>query len=481
MQKRLLLSLAMALVGLMATAQNNLEVKDVSQPNDVYSSENNEAAVIVRCHASIPLTFSSTMDKKANPFRTDLQGSDSVYYIAFPTGNRYRGRVLTITSPGFNPVEYALDLQPKQIVSLELTDPNAMVDAGCYREHRNKGMAEFRNMNYKEALNHFVVARQCTDVDTKENESNIALVDSVITLREKGEQAYSLLDYLGAAYYYDAIQVLNPNDRFAEERYALCMKNHRQDCEVVFTQAEFYFNERIFDKAEGLYERVVNMDCNYKGMATERLNYIKRNTATKQDHSRVLSYEWRKDVPLGFSYGKYNMRKAGGFIALDINSTVFDAMRSECQYGDEKFPEFNLCFGWTLKVANPVWVFIGPGFTGKMYYGEYDKDKKGNKFYPNKKGLADDPISQLKEIMNETDEEIDAKYAGESRESEYQKRDDAFKHLNFASAISPVAGLCVKYKYFAFRLTYQYRFSLKSELDDFVGKSRLSFGVGVAF
>lgn len=58
-------------------------VKDISHPNDVFSSANNEAAVIIRCHEFIPLSFTSSMDKSVEPFRRELQGADSVYYISF--------------------------------------------------------------------------------------------------------------------------------------------------------------------------------------------------------------------------------------------------------------------------------------------------------------------------------------------------------------------------------------------------------------
>ena len=466
MLRKLFLLVAFMATTMAATAQNVLEVKDVSQPNDVYSSEAGEAAVIVRCHASIPLKFSSTMDKRVQPFRTDLQGSDSVYYIAFPTGNRYRGRILSMMSPGYITVEYALELQPKQIVSLELTDPNALVDAGCYREHRNRGVLEFKSMNYDEARNQFVVARQCSDVDMIENDRNIALVDSILALRRQGDQTFNLLDYRKAADYYDAMLALNPNDRYASERYSLCMRNFRKDCDVTFTQAEFYFNERAYDKAKELYQRVINDDCNQKALATDRLNYITMTQTTKKDHARVFTYEYRKDVPIGFSYGKYNMRKVGGFFSLDISSKVFDAVRSECRYGDEKFPEFNVGFGWTVKIANPVWIFFGPGFTGKMYYGKYKENSGSEKHYPNAKGLAPNPETDLDKDMFLNDPE---------------ERDEAERHINFASAISPVGGLCIKYSFFALRVSYQYRFTLQKDLSDFMGPQRLSVGFGVAF
>ena len=170
MKIKIILSACLFLMGSMAFAQNVFEVKDISQPNDVYSSADDEAALLIRCHQSIPLSFSSSMDKSADPFRTEIQGSDSVYYIAFPTGNRYRGRELTISSPGYSSIVIQLDLQPKQLLSLQVTDPNALVDAGCYRGHRNRGVEEIKKSNYEEARNQFVVARECSDCNQEENE-----------------------------------------------------------------------------------------------------------------------------------------------------------------------------------------------------------------------------------------------------------------------------------------------------------------------
>ena len=150
MLKKSILSVCLFLMGNVAFAQGVLQVTDISQPNDVYSSADDEAAVIIRCHESIPLKFVSTMDKSAEPFQSELQGTDSVYYIAFPTGNRYRGRELTIIARGYTPVSISLDLQPKQLQSFQIIDPNATVDAGCYREHRNKGVEEIKNSNYED-------------------------------------------------------------------------------------------------------------------------------------------------------------------------------------------------------------------------------------------------------------------------------------------------------------------------------------------
>lgn len=466
--KKIILSACFFLVGSMAFAQNVFEVKDISQPNDVYSSADDEAALVIRCHQSIPLKFSSSMDKSAEPFRSEIQGSDSVYYIAFPTGNRYRGRELTISSPGFFPIVIQLDLQPKQLLSLQVTDPNALVDAGCYRGHRNKGVEEIKNSNYEEARNQFIVARNCSDCDKDENEANIALTDSLILYRQKGDAAFRLLDYVTAGNFYSKILALNAYDTYASNRNTLCVQNFSEECSTLFTKAEYYYTEKEYDKAKELYEKVVEKECRNMTLAVDRLNGINSLSRAKKDHARVFTYEDRKDVPIGFSYGKYNMHKAGGFFQMDLNTEVFDAARSDCKYGDEKFPELNMSFGWTVKIANPVWIHFGPGVTGKMYYGTY-LDKK----YP-KKGYGENDLLDTKEMGTDLDL---TKYKDAPPE-EYK---DGWTKANFAVAISPVIGLTVKYSYFALRVTYQYRWSIQKDLKDFMGDSRLSVGAGIAF
>lgn len=472
MTKKHFITAFLLILGNMSFAQNIMEVTDISQPNDVYSSANDEAAILVRCHESIPLSFSSSMDKSADPFRTELQGSDSIYYIAFPTGSRYRGRELTINSPGYIPVTISLELQPKQLLSFKVTDPNALVDAGCYRGHRNKGMDEIKNSNYDEARNQFIVARQCSDCDNEENELNIALADSLIMLRQKADAAFTLLDYVSASRYYSNILALNAYDSYASNRNTICVQNFSEECATTFSKAEYYYTEKEYDKAKELYERVIAKECRNMTLAVERLNTINSLARAKRDHSRVFTYEYRKDVPIGLSYGKYNMHKVGGFFQIDFNNTVFDAARSDCKYGDEKFPELNISFGWTVKIANPVWIHFGPGFTGKMYYGTY-KDKK----YPKTGyGAEDYPQLDMSKMGGE-----DVVKTAKSLQEPPESYKDAWTKANFAAAISPVIGLTIKYSYFAIRATYQYRWSIQKDLKDFVGNSRFSIGAGIAF
>mgnify|MGYP002517773822 CR=1 FL=1 len=464
-----LLTLAMAcLMTPIAFAQNVLQVTDVSKPNDVYSSEGNRAVVVVKCNKSIPLSFESSMDKTATPYNTAVEGSDSVYYIEFPTGSRYRGRELSIMSPGYATVVLPLELKSKQAATFQAIDPNSMIDAGCYRGHRNKGVQELKSMNYNEARNQFTLACNCSDVDSVENNKNLALVDSIIFYRDKAEETYRLLDYKTAARYFDRVMELNPYDNFATNRYNSCITKFTSECDVTMRQADFYFNEKQYEKARELYMRSIKNDCPAKAQAQEQVNRIDLAMDQKKNHARVITYEYSKNAPIGFSYGKYNMHKSGGFFGMSINKSVLEMMRSNCKIPDT--PELNLNFGWTLKIVNPVWVFFGPGATAKVYYGDYTVNDDQDDIYPDADGKPDDPNGILKPQEDGTTKK---------KKNSIYTADDTKANLSWA--LSPVVGLCVKYSYFAVRLTYQYRFAMNSNLKDFIGTSRLSVGVGVSF
>ncbi|MBR1712285.1 MAG: hypothetical protein IJ722_02625 [Alloprevotella sp.] len=452
-------------------AQNVLEATDISKPNDVFSSAGDEACVIVRCNRTIPLTFSSSMDKTADPFHTELEGSDSIYYLSFPTGARYRGRQLSISSPGYITFALPVELSPKQLLTFQLVDPNSLVDAGCYREHRNKGMEEIRNMNYDEARVQFIVARDCSDVDMAENEQNIILMDSLISLRKKAATYENLLDYYRASEVYGQIIVLNPYDRIAEAAKQTCLTRYNTECDMLFKQAEFYFSNKDYNKAEELYNKIIKNGCTEAAMATERLTRITSSRTTKRDHARVLTYEFMKDCPIGLSYGSYNMRKAGGFINFNLSGNIFKFMKNEVAYdptaepNDPKgqdYPEINLNFGWTIKIANPVWIYFGPGVTSKFYLGHFKKEVGGS---------YDSNTERWPGYKSTT-----------NPDGEYSSYDTGESHkINAAIAVSPTIGLCVKYSYFALRVGYEYRFGVKKELRDFLGEHRITVGLGLAF
>lgn len=464
MKKIFMLMAVLALTSQVITAQNVFELTDISQPNDIYSGEENEGAVLIRCSHSIPLRFSSSMDKSAEPFMTDIQGSDSLYYIVFPTGKRYRGRQLTISSNGYRSVTIDVDLEPKQLLSYQIIDPNSMVDAGCYRGHRNKGISELKNCNYSEAKNQFELARECSDVNKEENERNIALVDTILRYRTLANNAYDMLDYRKASVYYGKVIELNSFDWFSTDRKTECLTKFMEDCNALFEQAEHFFGEKDYVKAKELYQRVITKECNNYSSAVARLSEIDKYQTARKNHNTVITYDFdlSGDCPVGMHIGGYRNKKTGGFFQFSMNvKDLGDFIRGNGHYGQS--PEFNVAFGFTRKIVAPVWIYFTPfGATTKFYFGDYGKDENDNKYYPTKDNY---PNKDKKEL---TDEDQD-------------KKDEDIKKVNVAYAWSPTLGLMFKYKYFALHIGYQYRFHLQTGLKDYLGTSRVNIGVGVAF
>ncbi|MBR6714835.1 MAG: hypothetical protein IKI83_00110 [Prevotella sp.] len=454
--KKLFMLMAMVFATQIIIAQNVFEVTDISQPNDIYSGEDDEAAVLIRCNHQIPLSFSSSMDKEVNVYMSDLQGTDSLYYLVFPTGRKYRGRELTITAPSYRAYNISLELEPKQLVSYQIIDPNSMIDAGCYRGHRNRGIQELKNSNYEEARNQFELARECSDVNTEENEKNIHLVDTIMLYRSLANKTLELLDYRQASIYYSRVVELNSYDVYASGKRDDCIMKFREDCQAVFDRAEYFYNQKEYDKAKTLYQKVIDDKCHSFSMAASRLNEIEAYQIARKNHNTVLTYELALtgDSPIGIHVGGYKAKKTGGFFELDFNGKIFDAMRGSCTYGDK--PEVNISFGFTHKIANPVWFYVGPGFAYKPYYGEFE-----DKVYPVK--TVPYPDDDKKGLVVKTGEE------------NYN-----LKKSNAAFAISPTIGIVVKYSYFAFRLGYQYRFALKKDLQDYIKANRVTIGIGVA-
>ena len=430
MMKNVILSACFLLIGSIAYAQNILEVRDVSRPDDVYPNANEEAAVVIRCDQSIQLAFTSSIDKSAKPFRSELEGTDSLYYIAFPTGNNYRGRLLTIYPRGYYTVDIPLRLKPQQLLTFHIGEPELLpVDTVCYQIHHDIGVDEIRNGNYSEARDQFVIARECNDCNKEENEQHISLVDSIVFYRKKGEEAFKQLDYVAAGDYYSKVLALNAYDTYAKNQRSLCAQKFSEECASLFSSAEYFYRAKDYQNAKALYEKVIAKGCSNMDIAVERLNATNYMIEVKKTHPHVFTYEYSKDTPIGLSYGTYNYHKVGGFFQFDLNPSVFDVVRSDRKYRDEKFPEMNVSLGMTVKIVSPIWIHFGPGFTAKKYYGEFQ----------------------------------------EKRRADYK------------AAISPVMGITAKYGYVALRFTYQYRWSLKKDMKDFIGRDRISAGIGIAF
>ena len=268
-----------------------------------------------------------------------------------------------------------------------------------------------------------------------------------------------MLDYSAAAEIYNNIVQINSYDAYAVQKFKECNERYESECAVTFKQAEAYFDNRLFEKARALYQRVVENGCPEAKTSTERLNSISNYLTAKEEHASVVTYEWMDGAPIGIHYGRYNQTKAGIYLHLNVNSKGFSAIQSNSGNAIPDHPEVNFGVGWTKHLIKsekvPIWLTFGPGVTMKGFYGKYatiDKNSHPDKHgYPNKEADVED---------------IDL--------------EDGQK-FNAAVSVNPEIGVCVKYSFFAARVGYSYRFALNNVLKDFLGQHCFSLGIGFAF
>ena len=467
--RKTFLMLIMSMLSAGAMAQNNMTYEDESVIGDAYASSGDTARVIIRCHDSMPLTFSSRVDGgSVEPYRVTQEGSYNLYDFRFPTDaaddelRLLSRRVLVVFAKDHNNLEIKLPLVSKQCVKLRVWDPDDNKLNSPYIRFRNEAFEEYKKMNYQKARQLFVQAGSMSDADQAEAIKNVNMVDSIIYYRQLADNAFEAAQFMDAYKYYNNVLSLNNDDSYALDKKQESTNHYRSVCDIAYQKAEYMFNEKQYEEARKQYQIMVDEKCydNFPVYSTvqSRLNFIDEIIKSKKSHATVITYEWRKDTPIGFHVGKYKDHKWGGFFQLDLNTKIFEMSRSNAKFGDK--PEANISFGWTVKLVKPVWLFFGPGATAKMYHGKFLENK-----YPG----DDYEFGQL--VKYETDY-LDPKEKG---------TDDYHTKVNTSFAISPVVGLLVKYSYFAVRATYQYRFSLKKELEDFMGKSFFSFGIGLAF
>lgn len=465
--KKTLLMLVLCALATGLNAQNNLSYEDESVQGDAYANDGDTARVVIRCHESMPLTFYSRADGgEVNPYEVRKEGSYDLYDFRLPTDaadaelKLLARRVFVVSAKDHNNLELPLKLSPKQYAKFRIFDPDDNTLNSPYIRLRNQAFEEYKNLNYTKARQIFQQAALMSDANQVEAQENLNLVDSVIYYREKGEEAYNHADFLEAYHHYARVAALNGNDLYAVTRRQESNNHFKSNCDIAYTKAEYLFNEKRYAEAKEQYQFMMDEKCSenipiYSNVEA-RIQLIDEILRSKKNHSTVITYEWAKDTPIGIHIGKYKDHKWGGFFQMDVNKTIFEALRGNATFGD--MPEADLSFGWTVKIVKPVWLYFGPGVTGKIYYGEYSDDYLKNldkDFFKNK------TLEQVKTELGTS--EFDA---------------DKF---NAAIAVSPVIGLTVKYSYFAIRLGYQYRFSIKKELEDYLGQHRFSFGVGVAF
>jgi len=441
MRKLIIILSAFICLCQMAFAQRVLDFKDQTQALSVFTDKDPEvinaggaqSGITVYCSSTLSLSFESNVDRTVDVYNTEERGGLKYYYIRFTVGRfrgaNYSGRVLEVLAPGFLPLRVRIDLQPSESKTFEIYDPNATVGVGCFYENFNVATELFRNSMYAEARERFNLSKECTDYQASSNIAYILeSIDSILILRTRGDYHFDLQNYNEAYNAYQKAVGFNSSDTYAVNRRNESLGKINELCSNYFHEAESYFYEKKYKEAEPLYEKMLALSCVNNREANLRLLELRRNMANRLHRAQVILYEYAETAPFGISYGRYSTLNFGTYVSLRFNSEMFKSF-SKTDDMEEK-PEVNLSFGWNRMVIREVGFFAGLGYTG---VGQWEKDT----------------------------------------ENELQ--------LTLHHAVSPEAGVLFKIGPIALRYTFQYRFALNNEFQDYIGKMSHVAGIGICF
>ncbi|MDR1783794.1 MAG: hypothetical protein LBR13_06000 [Dysgonamonadaceae bacterium] len=430
--KKTILLFAFTLVAFNGFTQRTLKYLDRFRENEVCRGADNEACVFISVSKNIGHLDFYSYNKSVLPNSVDTLGGDVNYRLVFDASEGKENRQLDVYSNDFSRLAIEMRLAPKKCYNYYLYDPDSTI-VDCYNQLTREALNLFQKGIYDESKAKYISAKSCSNVpDDNDINARIALIDSIVIWKNLGDAMFDIANYTEAVMEYLKIYTSNPNDKYIADRLIQARTIHTRNCITNFSTAEMYFLDNDYAHAETMYNKVILQSCETATLAIQRLQEIH----IKQQLPHVLTYEYAKNAPIGISSGNYK-NHAAAYFTLRLNPQLFEAMRNG-QKEDDK-PELNVSFGWTLKTIKPVWLFFGPGYTavGKNIYEETDIEKEDPK-------------------------------------------------LEINHAVSPEAGILCKLNLsrkigIALRYTFQYRFALKKEQEDYIGKNKHIFGIGVCF
>ena len=445
MKKLVIILFAVICFSSASFAQRVFDYKDRTEALSVFSDKDIEinraggaqAGLTISCPSNLSLRFESNVDKTVDVYNMEQRGGVNFYYLRFIIGRfqgaNYSGRVLEVISDGYLPLKIKVELQASESKWFEIFDPNATVGVGCFYENFNAGAELYRKAMYAEALEKYKLAKECTDYQESSNVSYlIESIDSIFKLRTKGDYFFNNANYRDAYDAYQKIVGYNSSDQYAKDRSVESMSLFTQSCITNFQIAENFYYEGKYVEAKNMYELVVGQFCSNSRQANLRLSEVTKIIVDRGQKATVVLYEIAENTPIGLSFGRYTTLNFSGYMSLRLNPELFNAIRKSHDINDKA--EVNFSFGWNRMIIQQVGLFFGVGYTG---VGQWNYGENGE--------YADDPKFTLH------------------------------------NAASPEAGVLLKLGPIALKYTFQYRYSLKSDMQDYIGKIRHVGGIGICF
>jgi tetratricopeptide (TPR) repeat protein len=450
----------------------NLEYENKTRDDESCTYTDVHACVTIIAEKSLNLGFNSNCEHPQDILSTmeKVTIGDIIHYtLHFKTGieieyNRdYSKRILEISSSKYSmePLKISLyNLQPKESHTYQV------ILKKCYELKFREGNTLFFAGKYPEAREKYVETQSCfdrheTSLVEGELEKKIIQIDSIIAWIEKAEESMLFLDYGTALNYYTKITIANPNDHHIANKRTFAAKKQNEHCIRCLKLAEQFYKDHIYDESKTVYERLIDQNCKNDSIYRIIIEDIQKRIKAQKNKYIAFTYMFGISkfkqpylmLPIAFSIGKYPDFKVGGYFSFATNPAFFSMLRSD--YPKAVQSNIGISFGLNFRLVRPqetkkatkyfpIWLYFGTGYS---LMGAY--------LYKNTSG---DEVRYLGGDLPDTN----------------------LKLVDY-HAIPFETGLLIKIKMLAIRYTFQYRFAIDLDTQEYMSPYMHNFGIGVCF
>jgi hypothetical protein len=426
-----------------------------------YNGEGKYGIIIIQTHEYFRLKFSTNLDGPNGSLieketKKVIGGVQIEYTLTFDA-KKASGTVLNIECQGYRLLSIPITLSANEAIKYYVDDPGYPGSKNCSKAHKLYADEFFDAAAYDKAKDEYQAALDCWDVtfdvDSAELKLKISNVDQITSLLKDIADAESKKDYHLIYDIYRTAYTLNAKDPSLKKKYLESMNDFNNECNRCYEEAERLFLLKKYSEASDMFQQVIDWDC------PNRLQAARKQPEAQRMHEEgknllsyhVLTYEYQKSASFGFSSGNYKVNKTSGYFTLRFDPQIFETFRLE--KNGSLAAEADMSFGFTIPLKflqfpvkikdetyTGLWLFLGPGMTDLLQVSPEDST----------------PLSETSRYTN---------------------------HL----AVSPEAGLLLKIplwtnkSHLILRYTYQYRYTLKKDDQDLIGKSKNVIGFGFSF
>jgi tetratricopeptide (TPR) repeat protein len=197
-------------------------LKVVESAISIYSNDQNNGLYVISCDSALNLSFKTNWTEKITFLKEPgIEAGKRVYSLLFPMDSEWSGRILFISTSGYETLSLKIPLEPNIQKVLSIEDPNAKI-IGCYYQLTKDALDLFQSGMYEEAKTKYLESMKC-DIDyfpeyELEVRAKIALIDSIQLWNTLANAFMAGSDYVDAIKNCQKILEKNSKDEYNKDR-----------------------------------------------------------------------------------------------------------------------------------------------------------------------------------------------------------------------------------------------------------------------